>query len=183
MIGMLSNITYSEYHLHMTYLHPIPFGGVIGFGGYVAVQRCQVPRNYLRDRYLKKGSSLFATAYGRVLCISNINSRAARVNVAPAYLEDVMQDSACPSRLDKNRSFSRGVTYAKQREVSRIGFSCEGLNFKTTEIVGQTSTTKTAHASWKMDFSILISTRVTVTYFLSVFVVAVELHWAIGFLS
>lgn len=91
-----------------------------------------------------------------------------RVDVGSAYLRDVMQDSACPSLLHKNRSFSRGVTYA-QREDSRIGFSSGSLNFKATEIVGETL--KAAHASWKMDFSILISSRITESCFLCLFTV------------
>jgi len=101
------------------------------------------------------------------LYIFNINWCTARVGVGLAYLQNAMQDSACPSSLHKNRSFSREVTYA-QRES--LGFSCGSLNFKATKIVAQTSTTmKAAHASWKMDFSILISTCVSVSCFLFIF--------------
>jgi len=45
MVGMLWNITYSEYYLHMTYLRAKdPFERVIGVGRYIAVQRCQDPK-------------------------------------------------------------------------------------------------------------------------------------------
>lgn len=143
-----------------------PFGRVIGVGGYVAVQRCQDSK--LFTQVSSRNKILYSPVYTS-LCILNINSCTARVDVGSAYLQSVMKDSACPSSLHKNRSFSRGVTYV-QREASGIGFSCGSLKFKAAEIVAQTST-KAAHVSWKMDFSILISTRVTMSGFLCLFIV------------
>jgi len=126
-----------------------------------------MPRSKVIYRYLQIRNKVLYLLVYTSLYIFNINSCTARVGVGLAYLQNVMQDSACPSSLHKNRSFSREVTYA-QRES--LGFSCGSLNFKATEIVAQTSTTtKAAHASWKMDFSILISTRVSVSCFLCLY--------------
>jgi len=134
----------------------------------------KMPRSKVIYRYLQIRNKVLYLLVYTSLYIFNINWCTARVGVGLAYLQNVMQDSACPSSLHKNRSFSREVTYA-QRES--LGFSCGSLNFKATEIVAQTSTTmKAAHASWKMDFSILISTRVSVSCFLFIFCFSVYIY-------
>lgn len=110
---MLWNITYSEYYLHMTYLHapkPLP-GGLLGIGGCVAIQRIQ---RYLR-RCILRNKILYLLAQMPFKYQLTV-----RVDVGSAYLRDVMQDSACPSSLHKNRSFSHGYICSKRSLENRF---------------------------------------------------------------